>query len=215
MPATDFGWSLNEKPPIFQVYGTKRKCSSIPADEAELVKDCPKRRCLATDETSVSVSMEMQHETVSDHCLSTYVSQQIPSVHNQQPLCSHQHFPGNTLSTHIAQPENNNHLPSLQAPVFQAKSHQIVPHGSSQHGMMIELPVEVNSTARLQTDDLRDAAASMEAEESPDPQHSRLAYCDRLCLGGDVSPTSRRVRCFCMPSWEGLIDGRQYLSDYY
>lgn len=33
--------------------------------------------------------------------------------------------------------------------------------------------------------------------------------------GGDRSPNSGKVRCPCRPSWEGMIDARPYVSDYY
>lgn len=224
MPATDFGWSLNEKPPIFQVYGTKRKCASAPTEETLLVKDCPKRRCLETDMTSESVAMETQ--PISDY----YISQQIPSDPCPQSLCSPLQFPVKTVSTptaavqnknHLptfstdsAEVENNNHLPCHQSPVFHTQSLHSLSHRNDQFDMERGPHHEVATSERLSTHDLSDAAAGME-EDSPELQQSRLAYCDRFCSGGDVSPTSQRVRCFCVPSWEGLVTGRTYFSDYY
>lgn len=210
MPATDFGWSLDEKPPIFQVYGTKRKCSSKPEEETELATDSPKRRCLSNVTT---ISMETQPQIVSDH-LSSCMPQQILADHSQKSLASPQTVPDNTLLTPAAQLENNNYISPSQPEVFHLQHHEDVLY-SSQPGMVLEVAEEGDSGARLQTEDLSDTGSSMEAEESPELHKSQLAYCDKLCLGGNVSPTSHRVRCYCMPSWEGLTDGRQYFSDYY
>lgn len=36
-----------------------------------------------------------------------------------------------------------------------------------------------------------------------------------LCRLGEMSPTTSRVRCYCKPSWEGMLSMRPYISDIY
>jgi hypothetical protein len=42
-----------------------------------------------------------------------------------------------------------------------------------------------------------------------------MLFTDRFFRQGDQSPQSGRVRCYCKPSWEGMLDTAPYISDVY
>ncbi|XP_053385091.1 uncharacterized protein LOC123535563 isoform X4 [Mercenaria mercenaria] len=201
MPATNYNWPFNEQQPIFQVYGTKRKncaeeSSQDVVEEVETKRRCTEARQSMEEEEGMTDSMDITGNTDSE----VTMNNRVPPL----PDATGDHMNNNTIvQTEDGQELNNNIM--------------------SQNNMLMDLNEGVYSTATLplnpQTDAEYEAAcnmvAAMEGEGAPDPQQYSMSYCDPQCVGGHRSPNSGRVRCLCRPSWEGLMDVRPYISDYY
>ncbi|KAK3591858.1 hypothetical protein CHS0354_005059 [Potamilus streckersoni] len=231
MPATNLGWLLDQNTPVFQVYGTKRNSSCLgpPALEMEEVHLAAKRKC-ARSEPMLENEMNQYMDFTSDHHLSVQ-----NSLSECNLLCQKQQ-PVDLTQCPLATPildDTMNTLPSVSVPEQEQQalignnngdtnnntnghlmSH--FQHAVEQNDMVMDH--EIHTFIPVQVGDVRqndEACSSMESEGATDPSQYSTAYCDNFCVGGDYSPTSGRVRCLCRPSWEGLLDVRPYVSDYY
>ncbi|KAL3842405.1 hypothetical protein ACJMK2_020440 [Sinanodonta woodiana] len=233
MPATNLGWLLDQNPPVFQVYGSKRKspCLGPPALETDEVHFAAKRKC-ARSEPILQNEMNQYMDFTSDNQI---------SVHNSLPECNlmcQKQQPFDLTQCPVATPIFDaaiNTMSSVSVPEQgqrdliennssdtnnNTNSHLMsqVQHAVEQNDMVMNLDHETYTFSPAHVGDVRqndEACSSMESEGATDPNQYSTAYCDKFCIGGDYSPRSGQVRCLCRPSWEGLLDVRPYVSDYY
>ncbi|KAL4224586.1 hypothetical protein ACF0H5_015286 [Mactra antiquata] len=238
MPATNYTWSINDKP-IFEVYGTKRKViegdSQGETNDEEKVEK--KRRCLDTsqhcDEEMID-SMDVIPDNDTLHSISHINSSQQPSM----PMISMNQLPHNPNMMTM-----NDRVPPLPDIVMESgansfcnnnNNNNIIYPGSmstehinySQNDMIMDLNDEVYSTTQwplnVQTDAEYEAAcnmvAAMESEGAPDPyQYTNTFFSMEKSQGVETSSTLSEGQGHCTrkPSLDQYQDLRPYVSDYY
>ncbi|XP_053385088.1 uncharacterized protein LOC123535563 isoform X2 [Mercenaria mercenaria] len=211
---------------------TKRRCTEArqSMEEEEGMTD-------SMDITGNTDSEVHQSQTVQSQISYPYMSHSqcsaVSHTHHHHQAAMHSNTSIQDLAQHHLQVTMNNRVPPLpdatgdhmnNNTIVQTEDGQELNNNiMSQNNMLMDLNEGVYSTATLplnpQTDAEYEAAcnmvAAMEGEGAPDPQQYSMSYCDPQCVGGHRSPNSGRVRCLCRPSWEGLMDVRPYISDYY
>ncbi|KAK2168738.1 hypothetical protein NP493_1218g00047 [Ridgeia piscesae] len=228
MPASELGWSTPPKAPFFvDIYKTKRKAPSDQSSEQQLNlfactqdEDVPaaKRKCSWTwggrNESQLQSAMEINHNNM--HCHEDILRQQ--DRHLQSWCCG-----GASAGSQVVRVPSPWPAGNVPAPPVAAGS--TVPEGSMGDHVM-DLNGETYNEQATMIAETEAACLSMDTDYTPDPSQydTRPATTDNppvctktwgYCGSGKPSPTSGRVRCYCKPSWEGMLDMRPYISDIY
>ncbi|XP_013398168.1 uncharacterized protein LOC106164714 [Lingula anatina] len=215
MPVTTgFEWNMERGPifrsPLFQVYGTKRKNSEGNIEPNILENDTDlsfKRRCIwpaDVKEQTPTQAMEINHN--------------VPNQHFKQLQQEQNHISPDLPIPAPWSSELQSQLTSGNQPWQPVK---VVPQNASsrqdvhiQPGNIMDLNDECYSMSEVE-----DACVNMDSDCVPDPQQYNQrenTNCPQsMCQGGNISPNSGLVRCFCKPNWDPLMDLRPYISDVY
>ncbi|KAL5006733.1 hypothetical protein ScPMuIL_015539 [Solemya velum] len=206
MPVSDLSWNLTTRPPLFQVYGTKRKLASTGSTDSQH-SISPKKRCMLPLEPKLESNegMEINHNTMGITNNNTPDTPSLNQWHQEaavlanNPQISNQTQASLELCDRLHNNNNSECHPSLHT------SDMNMAHSETySSGIKFVEPSHQDRNC-----------SSMEEDTVPEQPRSKIVFCDQYCVGGDQSPTSGRVRCFCKPSWEGLMEMQPYVSDYY
>ncbi|XP_064600673.1 uncharacterized protein LOC135466854 [Liolophura sinensis] len=219
MPASDLVWDPSSGP-VFQVYGTKRKSSFQETEpqmsdvSMELNSMC-KRRCMQRTEPE---GLEVNHNDPDLHSLQHCQSMSTP--HNQamdqdMETQSHSHHHLISVQSYYGGPQ----IQHMQSQPSQATNDQYPAHMTAENNMVMDLCDETYMMLPEKTRSEREQEAAqslMDSDCTPNQQqyhHNSLTFCDPNCVGART--TGPKVRCYCKPSWDGGMDLRPYVSDYY
>ncbi|XP_071099330.1 uncharacterized protein [Haliotis cracherodii] len=225
MPASDFGWSNRAQ--VFQVFGNKRKHEWTEAGDREVQMEASsKRQCPEPTECGDAMNemLEINHNSI----LPTDAPQQDTApvdcatmtqdqIHQLQHAQLQQQIQEQQQQQQQYMQQQQQHLQSQQ--MQQAFNQEIQPQQQqedpqSHNTMVMDLCDETYSNAQLDTE-TQSMYSNMDSDFVPNLQQYGLAFCGDSCLGGERYPASGRIRCYCKQSWEGLMDMRPYVSDYY
>ncbi|XP_064634947.1 uncharacterized protein LOC135492406 [Lineus longissimus] len=210
MPASEFSWTTSQQLPPFQVYASKRKCDQDCFMEQDDGQSTQKRPCLIPQSQGTQ-SVPEHHMTPFQHeqnQMQAVRFDQVDSRKQSQPhVVPSQSWPDVHLPmSEICEPAemNNNCL-------------DVMPNANTTN-LIMNINDETYSTQpHHQEPNEQQVCASMEDDFVPDQrQYDRDGeFCKEYCGYGNVSPNSGKVRCYCKPSWEAMLEVRPYISDYY
>ncbi|XP_046547310.1 transcription factor SPT20 homolog isoform X1 [Haliotis rubra] len=225
MPASHFGWSNRAQ--VFQVFGNKRKHEWTEAGDRELQMEASsKRQCPEPTECGDAMNemLEINHNSILPtdapeqdtaltecatlsqeqiHQLQQAQLQQIQEQQQQQYMQQQQqqHFQSLQMQQqHQAQQMQETFNPEIQQ---QQQPQPLDPQ--SNNTMVMDLCDETYSTPQLDRE-TQSMYSNMDSDFVPNLQQYG---------GGEWNPASGRIRCYCKQSWEGLMEMRPYVSDYY
>ncbi|XP_071954972.1 uncharacterized protein [Antedon mediterranea] len=209
MPISDLGGWMLPSQPCFQVYGTKRKNTENEDEMTAVVQPEPlvfpfaKRRCFLPNQnqqevntdTSFTNNLEMMDNTVDMEA--TSIEHQQPSF-QQFEMCPQkklesQEF-GRQRELLIKRTEKlEEQLKFIQEQEVESNDYWAAPSDS-------QLTMQ---------DELEQARIQMESDFAPDPYQYSQAGPDTLpMMGYDVRT---KVRCYCKPTWEGVMNQNCYI----
>ncbi|OWF46747.1 uncharacterized protein LOC110455235 [Mizuhopecten yessoensis] len=234
MPLSDFTWNLQtQQPVIHEVYPKKRKAPGfgdadrvVPSQNnngEEMENNVWKRRCMEASGDDVMAEV--------NHNMSTSENLNIPSVQPSQPQGCWPLNPQsnsmfiNPLVMTSAMQEDDECVPVVanmsssqqvnfptQQSIQDEQSHQ---QPFNDDCMIMNLNEETYSRTSGNIIEEQMAYSSMDSDGVPDPEQYKLEMCNSNCFDGERNQPSSKVKCYCRPSWEGLMEMRPYVSDYY
>ncbi|XP_033753082.1 uncharacterized protein LOC117336580 [Pecten maximus] len=232
MPLSDFTWSLQaQKPFIHEVYPNKKRKApgfgdadrEVPSqsENGELMESSTfKRRCV--DASGDDVMAEVNHNISASENLN------FPSVQTSQPQgCWPLHPQSNgtffnplVMTSGMQDDESlcgNPNLPTNQQQhlISQQSIQDMQQPPLNEDCMIMNLNEETYSTTSINVTEEQMAYSTMDSDGVPDHEQYKLEMCDSNCFEVERNPVSSKVKCYCRPSWEGVMEMRPYVSDYY
>ncbi|XP_069134163.1 uncharacterized protein [Argopecten irradians] len=221
MPMSDFTWNLQAQHPfIHQVYPKKRKApgfgdadKEVPSNHEELMENSTfKRRC-----TEASGDHDVMTEV--NHNISASENLNFPSVQTTQsqscwplPPQPNSLFINPLVMTSAMQDEESD---NTNQPFISPPERDMQPPLIGGDCMIMNLNEETYSTTTIDVTEEQMAYSAMESDGVPDQEQYKLEMCDTNCFDIEKGPVSSKVKCYCRPSWEGVMEMRPYVSDYY